>query len=146
MIPDFAKIAVPITQLYKKNIRFVWTDEYQKTFEELRSKLSTYPVLRPPVWEKHFHVFCDASNVAVGSTLCQSTGEKGNDQPVAYASKQLTPAEMNYSTTERECLAMMFSIKKFRHYLIFNPVVFFVDHMTIKYLVNKSELSGKLAR
>ena len=83
---------------------------------------------------------------AVGSALCQATGEKEKDQPVAYASKQLTPAERNYSTTERECLAMVFSVKKFRHYLICNPVVFFVDHMAIKYLVNKAELSGRLAR
>ena len=146
LIPDFAKIAVPITHLLKKDVRFVWTDECQKAFVELRSKLSTYPVLRPPDWEKPFHVYCDASNVAVGSALCQSTGENGKDLPVAYASKQLTSAERNYSTTERECLAMVFSVKKFRHYLICNPVVFFVDHMAIKYLVNKPELSGRLAR
>ena len=91
-------------------------------------------------------MFCDASNVAVGSALCQPTGEKRKDLLVAYASKQLTPAERNYSTTERECLATVFSVKKFRHYLICNPVVFFVDHMAIKYLVNKPELSGRLAR
>ena len=91
-------------------------------------------------------MLCDASNVAVGSALCQATGKNEMDQPVAYASKQLTPAERNYSTTERECLTMVFSVKKFRHYLICNPVVFFVDHMTIKYLVNKAELNGRLAR
>ena len=136
LIPDFAKIAVPITQLFKKDVRFVWTEECQKAFEELRSKLSTYSVLRPPDWEKPFHVYCDVSNVAVGSALCQPTGEKGKDLPVAYASKQLTSAGKNYSTTEKECLAMVFSVKKFRHYLICNPVVFFVDHMAIKYLVN----------
>ena len=62
-------------------------------------------MLRPPNWDKSFHVFCDASNVAVGSALCQSMGEKGKDQPIAYTSKQLTPAERNYSTTEKECLA-----------------------------------------
>ena len=49
--------------------------------------MSTYPVLRPPDWEKPFHVFCDANNVAVGSALCQATREKKNDQPVTYASK-----------------------------------------------------------
>ena len=146
LIPDFAKIAVPITQLLKKDCKFVWTEDCQRAFEELRVKLSTYPVLRPPDWGKPFHVFCDASNVAVGSALCQATGKKEKDQPVAYASKQLTPAERNYSTTERECLAMVFSVKKFRHYLICNPVVFFVDHMAIKYLVNKAEPSSRLAR
>ena len=77
-------------------------------FEEFRSKLSTYHFLRPPNWGKHFHVFCDASNVAVGSILCQSTREKEKDQPIAYASKQLTPVERNYSTTKMKCLAMVF--------------------------------------
>ena len=72
--------------------------------------------------------------------------KKGKNQPIAHAIKQLTPAEKKFSTTERECLAMIFSVKKFRCYLICNLVVFFVDHMTIKYLVNKAELSGRLAR
>ena len=111
LIPNFAKIAVPITQLLKKDYKFVWTEDCQRAFEELRAKLSTYPILRPPDWGKPFHVFCNASNVAVDSALCQATGEKENDQPVAYASKQVTPAEKNYSTTERECLAMVFSVK-----------------------------------
>ncbi|BFI32702.1 hypothetical protein MPTK2_3g07970 [Marchantia polymorpha subsp. ruderalis] len=146
LIPDFATLVIPITQLLKKDSKFEWTESCEKSFREVKSKLSTYPVLRPPDWNKPFHVFCDASNLAVGSALCQATGEKNKDQPIAYASKQLTPAERNYSTTERECLAMVFSVKKFRHYLMCNPVVFFVDHMAIKYLVNKAELSGRLAR
>ena len=83
-------------------------------------------------------MFCDASNVVVGSALCQSIEEIGNDQPIAYASKQLIPAKRFYSTTERECLAMVFSVTKFRHYLICNLVVFSVEHMTIQYLVRRS--------
>ena len=117
-----------------------------RTFEELKDKLSTYPVLRPPVWNNHFHIFCNASNVAIGSALCLSTGEKGKDQTIAYASKQLTPAERKYSTTERECLAMVFSVKKFRYYLMCNSVIFFVNHIPIKYFINKAELSKMLAR
>ena len=77
MIPNFCKIAVPITQMLKKNCRFEWTEVCQRAFEELRDKLNTYPVLRPPDWDKSFHVFCDASNIAVGSALYQSTEEKG---------------------------------------------------------------------
>ena len=77
----------------------MWTEDCEKAFEELRARLSTYPVLRPPDWGKPFHVFCDASNVTVGSALCQATEEKKNDQPVAYTSKQLTLTERNYSTT-----------------------------------------------
>ena len=67
----------------------------QSVFEELRDRLSTYLVLMPPNWNTHFHVYCDANNVSVGSALCQAMGEKKNDQPIAYASKQLTPAERN---------------------------------------------------
>ena len=85
-------------------------------------------------------MFCDASNVDVDSALCQSTGEKGKDQSIAYASKQLTSAERNYST-ERECLAIIFLVKKIIHYLICNPMIFLVDHMAIKYLVNKAKLN-----
>ena len=113
LILNFSKIAVLITHLLKKNIRFEWTETCQRTFEELRDKLSTYPVLRPSDWDKFFHVYCDTSNLAVGSALCQFMGENGKDQPVSYPSKQLTPAERNYSTTERECLAMVFFVKKF---------------------------------
>ena len=87
MILDFAKIKVPITQLLKKDIRFVWTDACRKAFEELRSKLSIYTVLRPPYWKRNFHVSCNDNNIAVGSALSRSTGENGNDQPIAYASK-----------------------------------------------------------
>lgn len=100
----------------------------------------------PPNWSIPFHVFCDANAVAVGSALCQPSGKSDKDQHVAYANRQLTMAYRNYSTTERECLTMVFSMKKFHHYLIYNPLVFLFDYMAIKFLVNKPELSGRLAR
>lgn len=148
LIPDYATITLPITRLQRKDTRFDWNGHCVEAFELLKERLSSFPVLRPPRWELPFHIYCDASAVAVGSVLCQPVEglAKGRDYPVAYASRQLNPAEINYSTTERECLAMIFSIKKFRHYLLVNKVVFFVDHMAIKYLVNKSDLSGRLAR
>ncbi len=91
MILKFAKIEVPITKLLRNDCKFEWTEACQQTIEELRFKLSTYLVLRPLDWDKPLHVFCDARNVVVA--LCQSTGEKGNVQPIAYVSKQLTPIE-----------------------------------------------------
>lgn len=148
LIENYATIAAPITCLQRKNTRFIWTKECDEAFEALKTRLSTYPVLRPPKWNVPFHIYCDASAIAVGSILCQAVNglTKSKDHPIAYASRQLNPAEKNYSTTERECLAMIFSAKKFRHYLLSNKVVFYVDHMAIKYLVNKPELSGRLAR
>ncbi len=107
--------------------------------------MTTYPCLLPPNWDLPFHVYYDASKVAIGSVLCQPIGENHKVHPIAFASRQLTATERNYSTTERECLAMVFIVKKFRHYLLLNPVVFFIDHMALKYLVNKLDLSGRLA-
>ena len=65
---------------------------------------------------------------------------------MAYASKQVTPAERNYFTTERECLAMVFSVKKIHHYLMCNLIILFVDHMEIKYLIIKAVLGEMIAR
>jgi hypothetical protein len=90
----------------------------------LKQRLTTYPVLRTPVWDRPFHIYCDASAVAVGSALCQPADDEGRDHPIAFSSKQLSAAERNYTTTERECLAMVFSVKKYRHYLLMNQVVF----------------------
>ena len=146
LIPDYATRTIPITRLQRKMVKFEWADECEESFQWLKDRLSSYPVLRPPNWDAPFHVYCDASAVAVGSALCQPVGDAKKDFPIAFASKQLNAAEKNYTTTERECLAMVFSVKKFRHYLLLNPVVFFVDHMAIKYLVNKADLSGRIAR
>ncbi len=108
--------------------------------------MTTYPCLLPPNWDLPFHVYCDALEVAVGSALCQPIGENQKIHPIAFVSRQLIAVERNYSTTECECLAMVFNVKKFRHYLLLNLMVFFVDHMALRYLVNKLDLSGRLVR
>lgn len=146
LILDFARLVIIIIQLLKKNCNFECTKACGRAFEEVKSKLISYPMLTSSIGTNLFHVFCDTSNVAIGSALCQSIGEKFRDQPTVYASKQSTPVEKNYTTTKRACLAIVFSVKLFWHYLMCNPLMFFIDHMTIKYLVNKAKLSGRLAR
>jgi hypothetical protein len=146
IMPNYATAAIPLTNLTRKGVKFVWTLDCQEGFDALKAKLTTFPCLVTPDWEKPFHVYCDASAVAVGATLCQPHDPGGKDRPIAFASRQLTISERNYSTTDRECLAMVFSAKKFRHYLLLNPVVFFVDHLALRYMVNKPDLSGRVAR
>ena len=90
-------------EVARKDFRFEWREVCQRAFEELRSKLSTYSVLGPPVWDKLFYVFCDASNVTIGSALCQSTRKKGKDQPIVYARllysfSHLRPINMSLSS------------------------------------------------
>ena len=146
MIKDYATAALPLTNLLRKESKFEWTPECQKGFDELKWQLTMYPFLQPLDWDQPWHVYCDASAVAVGSALYQRAKDGGRDHPIAFASKQLTDAERNYTTTEREALAMLFSVKRYRHYLLMNKVIFFVDHMALRYLVNKPDLSGRLAR
>ena len=113
--------------LYGLLVVFVWIDECEESFHKLKIALSTAPILRAPNWNVIFHVHVDASNLAIGAILAQSR-EGNRDFPICYASKQLNSAEKNYTTIEREGLVMVYALKKFRHHLLANCFIFFVDH------------------
>jgi hypothetical protein len=83
----------------------------------------------------------DASNIALGCVLNQKD-TKNLDHPIYFPSRQLIAAEKNYTTTQREALAMIFVVQKFHHYLLGYPFVFYMDHDALKYLINKPYLSG----
>ena len=91
-----------------------------------------------------FHVHIDVSRIALGVVLVQP-GKK-MDHPVYYARRKLSTIEKNYTTTKREALAMVYSLQKFRHYLLGAPFKFFIDHSTLKYIVNKPVLEGRICR
>src|ERR1700738_1920331 len=141
----FAQITRPLYALLKKDEAFEWTTNCQQTFELVKRLLTTTPILMAPNWSMEFHVHCDASNIAIGAVLAQKVN--GNiDSPIYYASRLLNQAEKNYSTTEREALAMVYSVNKFRHYLLANHFVFYVDHQALLYLINRPIISGRIAR
>ena len=144
-IEGYAKQAIPLTELLKKEEEFVWTERRQKAFEDLKKTLVKAPVLSPPDWSREFHVTLDASGWCLGAILWQYKEEK-QECPVYYASRQMSPAERKYTTTEREALAVVYACKKFRHYLLGYRIVFHTDHDSLKYLVNKPDLSGRIAR
>jgi hypothetical protein len=89
-----------------------------------------------PNWQLEFHVHANASLLIVGAMLSQKVIRK-SDQPVMYAFRLLNKIEHNYSTIEKKALVMFFALQKFRHYLLSNKFVFYVDHMALVYLVNK---------
>ena len=105
-------------------------------FQKLKDALISAPILISTNWDQVFHVHIDASAFAIGCILAQPS-EHNMDFPISYASHQMNSAERNYSTIEREGLAMVYAVKKFRHYLLANKVIFFVDHHALLYLVNK---------
>ena len=106
--------------------------------------MSQAPVLIPPDGTKDFDVYVDASNFAIGSVLSQKNS-KGHE-PIYFSSRQLSVAEKNYSVTEREALGMVYSIQKYRHYILGYKFTFHVNHDALKYMINKPQLSGRIAR
>ena len=110
-IKDFSKIAKPLYKLLEKDAKFVWERECQKSFEELKFHLTTAPIVRAPNWQLPFEVMCDASDLAIGAVLGQR--EDGKPHVVYYASKTLNEAQRNYTTTEKELLAVVYALDKF---------------------------------
>jgi len=124
---------------------FQWILECDKAFETLKEKLITTPIMIFPDWEKEFHVHMDASGIALGAILMQPR-DGAMDHPIYFASRKLLQAEHNYKTIEREGLAMICALHKFRHYLLGSHFKFFTNHLTLKYLVNKLVLEGRICR
>ena len=100
------------------------------------------PVIQPPDWSLHFEIMCDASDYAVSAVLGQIKDKK--PYVIYYASKTLNNAQMNYTTTEKELLAVVFACDKFRSYLVGSLVVVFSDHAALKYLLSKKDSKARL--
>ena len=104
-IENFSKIAKPMMELLKKDTKFKWTEECEASFQELKKRLTTAPVLVLPDIHKEFHVYCDASRLGLGSVLMH------DGRLVSYASRQLKPRELNYSTHDLELAAVVHELK-----------------------------------
>ncbi|XP_070174274.1 uncharacterized protein [Littorina saxatilis] len=146
-VPHFSEIALPLTNLTKgkKFEAIEWTPACQEAFECLKETLVSQPVVRLPDPEKAFVLRTDASDVGLGAVLLQAD-EKGDLQPVSYASKKLIPAEINYSTIEKECLAMVWGIRKFEPYLFGQHFTLMTDHQPLQYLQQVRPHNGRLTR
>ncbi|GJS61501.1 reverse transcriptase domain-containing protein [Tanacetum coccineum] len=143
-IKDFSKISRPMTHLLEKNTPFIFSEECIQAFQTLKKKLTEAPILIAPNWDQPFELMCDASDYAIGAVLGQRI-EK-HFRPIHYASKTMTEAETNYTTTEKEMLAVVYAFEKFRSYLIMNKSVVYTDHSAIKYLFNKKNAKARLLR
>ena len=138
----YAMISKPI---YGLITTFEWIDECEQSFEKLKAALTSAPILKAPDYSKVFHVHVDASAYAIGCILAQPR-DNHMDFPICYASRQLNAAEINYSTTKREGLGIIFAVKKYRHYLLANKFVFFTDHQALLYLERKPCNTGKIVQ
>ncbi|WP_457833166.1 ribonuclease H family protein, partial [Staphylococcus aureus] len=110
-VEGFSRIATPLTQLTRKDIKFVWSKECEKSFQELKRRLISAPVLTIPSGSDGFVIYSDASGKGLGCVLMQ------HGKVIAYASRQLKEYERNYPTHDLELAAVVFALKIWRHYL-----------------------------
>ncbi|GJU10197.1 reverse transcriptase domain-containing protein [Tanacetum coccineum] len=143
-IQDFSKISRPITHLLEKDTPFVFSQDCINAFETLKKKLTEAPILVVPDWNLPFELMCDASDYAIGAVLGQCKTKYF--QPIHYASKTTTEAQIHYTTTEKEMLAVVYAFEKFRPYLVLSKSIVYTDHSALKYLMNKQDAKPRLLR
>jgi hypothetical protein len=143
-IQNFSQIARPLMHLLAKDAPFIFMKECLQSFNTLKKALISARVIQPPGWHLPFEIICDASDYAVAAVLSQSKDKK--DYAISYVSKTLTRPHLNYATTEKELLTMVFAIEKFRSYLVGAKVVVYTDHATLKYLLMKKDAKPRLIR
>ena len=100
--------------------------------------------MQPPDWSQPFEIMCDASDYAVGTVLGQRKDKKLH--AIYYASRTLDEAQINYATTEKELLAIVFAIDKFHSYLVGSKIIIYTDHAAIRYLLSKKDAKSRLIR
>ena len=143
-IQNFAKLTRPLTKCLKKNAKVEHTKEFTDCFALCKNLLTNEPILQYPDFEKPFNLTTDASNYAIGAVLSQ--GPIGSDLPVAYASQTLNAHEQNYSTIEKELLAIVWAVKYFRPYLFGRKFKILTDHKPLQWLFSLKEPNSKLMR
>jgi hypothetical protein len=139
-IEGFSTIAAPMTRLTRKETKWEWTSECESSFQELKRRLTTAPVLTLPSGMEGFVIYSDASKKGLGCVLMQY------GRVIAYASRQLKTHETNYPTHDLELVAVIFALRVQRHYLYGSRVQIFIDHKSLQYLITQKELNMRQRR
>lgn len=146
-IPSYSQLASPLTDSLRKTEpeRVTWTNAKEEAFLKLKNALSLGPVLASPDFSRKFILQCDASNRGLGVVLPQ-INEQGEEHPVLYLSRKLTSREEAYSTSEKECLCIVWAIQKLRCYLEGTKFAVETDDCPLSWLKEMSGKSGRLLR
>ena len=134
-IDGFSKIVKPLTSLLEKDKKLVWSEACQSSFDELKKKLTTAPVLVMPDIYKSFDIYCDASKQGLGCVLMQE------GHVIAYVSHQLRKHEQNYPTHDLELATVVHALKIWRHYLLGHKCQIYTNHKSLKYIFTQNDLN-----
>ena len=144
---NFSILAEPLTALLQKNTKFVWSEKCNSAFEKIKAILLSSPVLSAPDFEKQFELYVDASDVGAGGVLMQKDSENV-EHPVCYFSKKFNKHQRNYSTIEKECLALILALNHFDVYLnvTMYPVQVFTDHNPLTFINRMKDKNQRVLR
>ncbi|GJR42131.1 putative reverse transcriptase domain-containing protein [Tanacetum coccineum] len=139
-IEGFSKIAIPMTRLTQKSVKFKLGEKVEAAFQLLKQKLYSAPIFTLPEGSENFVVYCDASHKGLGAVLMQ------REKVIAYASRQLKVHEKNYTTHDLELGAVVFALKMWRHYMYGTKCVVFTDHKSLQHILDQKELNMRQRR
>jgi hypothetical protein len=134
-ILNFSKITKSVTELLKKENKYVWSDACDEAFKHLKKLLTTSPVLTRPNTTKPFDVYCDASSTSLGGVLIQE------GRVISYSLRQLRSHEEHYPTHDLQLAAVVMAFRMWRHYLLGNVVHVYTDHRSLKYIFTQPDLN-----
>ena len=143
-IKGFSQVASPLNELTKKDAVFKWSQECEEAFQHLRNALINPPILAYPNYNSPYILETDASHTGVGMVLSQE--QEGKQRVIAYAGKKLNDAQRNYSTTEKEALAVVCGLQQFESFLVGNKITIITDHIALKWLLTQKAPTGRLAQ
>lgn len=141
-IGDFGTIAACLFEVSRDKIKFNWTEKEDRAYEELKKRLIRSPILIYPDFANKFEIFSDALNDTLGAVLAQKV--EGIYHPVAFASRQLNKHERNYSTSEKEMLAIVWAARHFNNDIYGRHITFHTDHRSLSTMTKAKEPNGRL--
>ena len=143
-VKDYAKIAQPLNNLFKKDTKFNWTEDCEQAFNVLKTKLIEAPILRYPKFEDEFVLSVDSSDYSIGYVLTQE--HDGKQHPICFGGRALRENELKWHITDKEGLALVEGIQHFKHYLANSKFTVFTDNVSVKYLQKIKDCQGRLGR
>ena len=139
-VHDFSILALPLTRLTRKSVKFEWDESCEQSFQQLKYCLTHAPVLTLPDDSGNFEIYSDASLNGLGCVLMQ------HGRVIAYALRQLKPHQMNYPTHDLELAAIIFALNIWRHYLYGEKCKIFTDHKSLQYIFTQRDLNLRQRR
>uniref|UniRef100_A0A8C5QAG7 Reverse transcriptase/retrotransposon-derived protein RNase H-like domain-containing protein n=1 Tax=Leptobrachium leishanense TaxID=445787 RepID=A0A8C5QAG7_9ANUR len=146
-VPRYSDLAKPLTDLTKKSLprQVLWSPECEQAFQQLKAALTQAPLLAAPDYNRRFIIHTDASMFGLGAVLSQ-VGDDGGDHPVAFISRKLLPREVGYAAVEKECLALVWALRKFQPYVYGRSFTVLTDHNPLVWLNRVAGENGRLLR